>query len=531
MFATNFTMLDWFIMGGYLLAIAAVGVYVNRHVHESADYFVGGRSAGTGLSVASFIGTGLGLVTVVYASMDAFKNGFSYLAIAVLDLGAAFILGVTGFGIAKLRQLNLTTITEYFELRYNRRVRVTAGILCALAGILNMGLFPKMGATFFTYAAGWGNEDATMLINIMSTVLIILVLIYTVSGGMVAVIITDYVQFILLSLGLGLGLYYCMTNSQLGWERIVNTLATEKGEKAFNPFHPDSYGWTFLLWQACVVSTAALCWAPEASRALTTEDVATTKRTFYLGSSGFFARLALPALWGIAAFCFVTQGPEFGDYFSTANLDKPENADRAIASVPLMMGKLFPTGVLGIVMAGLMAAHMSVHDSYLLAWATVISQDVIRPFRRHKPLTDAQNIWITRVCVVVIGLFLIVWGVWYPLPESVWTYMAITGTIYLAGASSALVGGMYWKRASSTGAFFALIGGLFAILALDPVRDPLLRLLDGNADKPIEILRADGIWYSDRTVGLATFIVCAGLFVVGSLLFPDRKEANEGGNA
>ncbi|MFO0947602.1 MAG: sodium:solute symporter family protein [Planctomycetota bacterium] len=520
MFETNFTMLDWAIIAGYLLFIAGVGLYVNRHVHESADYLVGGRSAGTALSVASFIGTGLGLVTVVYASLDAFHNGFSYLAIALLDLAAAFLLGITGFGIAKLRELNLVTITEYFEVRYNRGVRVTAGILCALAGILNMGLFPKMGATFITYASGLGGENPEVLINIMSTGLILLVLVYTVSGGMVAIIITDYLQFVLLSLGLGLGLYFCMTNSMIGWDRIVDTLASEKGEMAFNPFHENSYGWTYLLWQACLVSAAALCWAPEASRALTTEDVVTTKRTFYLGSSGFFARLALPALWGVAAFCFVTHSSEFGDFFSKANLDNPENSDRALASVPLMMGKLFPTGLLGVVMAGLMAAHMSVHDSYLLAWATVISQDIIGPLRKHKPLTDAQNIWVTRVAVVLIATFLITWGIWYPLPKSVWTYMAITGTIYVSGAVAALVGGMYWKAASSTGALLALLGGLFAVLALDPVRNGILGALGQDP--------AHTFWYSDRTVGLGTFVVSILLFVVGSVLFPDRKKTEEG---
>lgn len=531
MFATNFTAVDWVIIAAYLLFIAGFGMYVNRHVHVASDYLVGGRSAGTALSVASFIGTGLGLVTVVYAALEGFNVGFSYLSVALLDLLAAFVLGATGFVIARLRRMNLTTITEYFERRYSRNVRITAGTLCALAGILNMGLFPKMGATFITYAAGLGDEDSTLLINVMSTLLILLVLVYTVSGGMVAIIITDYLQFVLLTVGLGVGLLVCFTNSELGWSHMVEALAKHKGESAFNPVHPESYGWIYLAWQACLVSTAALCWAPEASRALTTEDETTTRRTFYLGSSGFFARLALPVLWGVAAFAFVSQHPDLGEYFSKANLDKPENSERALAAVPLMMGKLLPTGILGILMAGLMAAHMSVHDSYLLAWATVISQDVVGPLRRHKPLTDSQNIWVTRVCVVAIAAFLITWGVWYPLPKSVWEYMSITGTIYLSGAAAALVGGMYWKRASSTGALLALAGGLFAIFALDPVRDAILRFL---ASEPADIAelraRAAG-WYSVRTVGLVTYAGAAVLFVVGSLLFPDRMARTDDAEA
>ena len=86
-------------------------------------------------------------------------------------------------------------------------MRVTGGVICALAGILNMGLFPKMGATFITFATGLGDSagDAELTVNVITSLLIVLVLVYTVLGGMVAVIVTDYVQFVVLSLGLGAG--------------------------------------------------------------------------------------------------------------------------------------------------------------------------------------------------------------------------------------------------------------------------------------------------------------------------------------
>jgi SSS family solute:Na+ symporter len=215
MFETNFTTLDWVLIFSYLIGIALVGVYVNRHVHDADDYLVGGRGAGTALSVASFIGTGLGLVTVVYATVEGFNMGFSYLAIACFDLLGAFLFGISGVVIARLRRMELTTITEFYERRFNRKVRITAGTICALAGILNMGLFPKMGAMFLTYVAGLGNQDpavSAMTVNIITTILILLVLVYTVAGGMIAIIVTDYLQFVLLSLGLGLapGLLLCL---------------------------------------------------------------------------------------------------------------------------------------------------------------------------------------------------------------------------------------------------------------------------------------------------------------------------------
>ena len=133
LFETNFCVIDLQIVLAYLALTVAIGMMVNRHVHSAADYLVGGRCAGASLSIASFIGTGLGLVTLMYASLEGFKNGFSYLFLPVLGLFATVVLGATGWVIAPLRRLKLTTIPEYFQHRYNRRTRVVAGFICALA--------------------------------------------------------------------------------------------------------------------------------------------------------------------------------------------------------------------------------------------------------------------------------------------------------------------------------------------------------------------------------------------------------------
>jgi len=130
------------------------------------------------LSVASFIGTGLGLVTLMYAAMDGFNQGFSFLFVPVLGMIVPLGLGASGFVIGRLRRMKLTTIPEFFEHRFNRRVRVTSGIICALAGILNMGLFPTMGATFITYVTGMGSaEDAWLTVKIVTSLLIVMVLV------------------------------------------------------------------------------------------------------------------------------------------------------------------------------------------------------------------------------------------------------------------------------------------------------------------------------------------------------------------
>ncbi|MBN2566437.1 MAG: sodium:solute symporter family protein, partial [Candidatus Eisenbacteria bacterium] len=103
------------------------------------------------------------------------------------------------------------------------------------------------------------------------------------------------------------------------------------------------------------------------------------------------------------------------------------------------------------------AAFMSTHDSYLLAWSSVLTQDVIAPLKGG--LTTKGRVLLTRVLIVAIGVFLLVWGLWYPLKGTVWVYLAMTGTVYLSGAFAVVTGALYWKKANTPGAVAALICG------------------------------------------------------------------------
>ena len=516
MFDTNFANLDWAIVVIYLIVAVVIGVLVNRFIHNVSDYMVGGRGSGAALNVATYIGTGLGLVTLMYASIDAFQHGFAYVTLALIGAAVGVFLGSTGFVIGRLRELSLTTIPEYFQKRFDRRTRVTVGVICALAGILNMGLFPKMGATFITYAtglgAGEGNEALT--VNIVTSVLIVLVLVYTIAGGMVSVIVTDYLQFIVLSIGLGLGVYYCLSLPDLGWENMVAALSEHRGAKAFNPVADGGYGWLWVVFNIVVFFAASICWAPEASRALTARDQRAARLTFLFGGPGQFIRLAIPALFAVAAFTLFCRDPGLTAYFFP---EGPEGAvSHAGQAMPLLLGKIVPTGILGVLVAGLMAAFMSTHDSYLLCWSSVITRDVVAPLRNEE-LSDRQQISLTRIIVLCVGVFLLAWGIWYPLPDSVWTYMAVTGTIYVSGSVVAIIGGMYWRRASSAGAFAALLCGLVALAGLLPGMEAYKQI------RP-EWLE----WLTGPVIGLITFGCCAIVFVVVSLICPDRPQQEVG---
>ncbi len=506
-FATQFTGFDWVIVAVYVLLIGVLGVKVNRYISGVSSYMVGGRASGWALNTASYIGTELGLVTLMYASIEAFSRGFAYLMIPLIGMIVTYIIGQTGWVINRFRAMELVTVPEFFQERFGPEVRIVGGSIMALAGILNMGLFPKMGATFLTYCTGLATlADAELIVNVVMTLLIILVVVYTVMGGMVAVIITDYLQFVVLSLGLLFALGYMLLADGLGWGDLVEAYSSSKGLAAFNPVHPESYGWSYMVWMVIVFLSIGFAWGPTVSRALTAGSPKVARQTFLIGSPGSFIRLAIPAMFAFGAFVYFSQDAQWvGYFFPEGTSGNPAHGAQAM---PLFLGKLLPAGWVGLIAAGLLAAFMSTHDSYFLCWASVISRDVISPLSR-KSTTPEREIKNARIIVIIIGFFLLLWGLWYELPESVWTYMAITGNIYLTGAVSAILGGIYWKRTSKKGALAAMLGGLLSLAGL--FAEPIQEMIP---------------WLSISVLGLFNYAFCAALLVVFSILFPNAESVN-----
>ena len=124
-------------------------------------------------------------------------------------------------------------------------------------------------------------------------------------------------------------------------------------------------------------------------------------------------------------------------------------------------------------MAGMFAAFMSTHDSYLLAWSGVIVRDVISPIKAALSKTDSKvskdgtwggltserEIYWTRAIVIILAAFLAIFGALYQLPETAFRFMYVTGSIYFSGCVGTIVLGLYWKRANTPGAYCALIFG------------------------------------------------------------------------
>ena len=285
---TNFTSLDWAIVAVYLLISVAIGLMVKRYVTNMAEYVSAGRTVGTCLGIATMTGTELGLVTVMYSAQKGFKGGFAAFHIAVVAGIVTFIIGMTGFIVCRLRQMQVLTIPEFYERRFGRKTRILGGVMLAFGGILNMGLFLKVGSMFIVGITGLSNVGWAL--PAVMTTLLALVLIYTVLGGMLSVIVTDYIQFVVLSFGLIITSILALY--KLGWDNIFGTIVSEMGRKGFDPTVAEgAFGSEYMLWMCFLGLVSCGIWPTAVARALAAESPATVKRQYRWSAVSFLIRL------------------------------------------------------------------------------------------------------------------------------------------------------------------------------------------------------------------------------------------------
>jgi SSS family solute:Na+ symporter len=489
---TNFNwLLDGSIVGLYLLITMVAGLMVRKYVGKVEHFLVAGREMDVYLGIASLAATEFGIVTCMYTAQNGFEKGFAGATPGILMAAAMLVVGLTGFVIKPLRDSGVMTIPELFEKKFGPRIRWAAGVVIVLGGLLNMGVFLRTGGQFLVLVAGL---DVRYL-EIMMTALLLGVAIYTILGGMLSVLVTDFLQFVVMSAGLILVTILILMN--VGWENMVDTVEARYGAGGFNPFINPTMGWEYVVFNLMLNTAAVLTWQTIIARVLAAKDTNTGRKVYTRTSFFFVCRFLIPGIWGIAA--LASLGP----------------VTNTLEAMPTYLSTAVPAGLMGILVAAMLAADMSTDSSYMLTWCSVIYNDILAPFRK-RPWSERKGLFWNRTIIALIGIFLLLYGLWYPLKGDLWTYLGVTGTIYLASISILLIACCYWNRANSWGAAASIF-----ISAVIPITYLVMEQLPSTA----ETARTIGPYYS----GIATYLLSGAAMVVGSLLKPQsgvglRKE-------
>jgi SSS family solute:Na+ symporter len=265
-----------------------------------------------------------------------------------------------------------------------------------------MGVFLRMGGDFLTTIFGLPPG----YLELMMTIILLIVAVYTILGGMLSVLVTDYMQFVVMSAGLLFATI--LVFYQFDWTTLTNNLNQTYGRAAFNPFEGNSYGIDRIFLDILLAVASILTWQTTISRVLAAKDSRTGQQIYQATSPFFLIRFIIPAFLGIGALY----------YFSLIGV-QPE---REILALPSFLAIVLPTGILGILIAGMLAADMSTNSSYMLAWSSVIYNDIMEPIHRRK-WSDKIGIRANRILVALIGIFLLIYGLWYPMKGDLWVYL------------------------------------------------------------------------------------------------------------
>ncbi len=490
---TNFNwLLDGSIVGFYLLITMAAGIYVRKYVGKVDDFLVAGREMNVYLGIASLAATEFGIVTCMYTAEAGYRYGFAGATPGIAMALSMLVIGYTGFCIKPLRDSGVITIPQLIEGQFGPRVRWAAGVVIVLGGLLNMGVFLRIGGQFLVRIIGLNAPSFNLFgfqvgyLETMMTVLLVGVATYTILGGMLSVLITDFLQFVVMSIGLIAVTVLILVN--VGWEKLVTTVETTHGAGGFNPFVNSELGWPYVVFQVLLNFAAVLTWQTTIARVLAAKDSATGQSIYVRTSFFFVCRFLIPGIWGIAAL---------------ATVGKVTNT---LEAMPTFLSTFVPAGLMGLCIAAMLAADMSTDSSYMLTWGSVIYNDIMAPFRKV-PWSEKKGLFVNRTIIALIGIFLLFYGLWYPLEGDAWTYLGITGTIYLASISVLLISCCYWKRANSWGATASII-----VAAVIPATFLVLDKTSATKDLAKQI----GPYYS----GIAAYVGSALAMIVFSLLKP-----------
>ncbi|MCY2928361.1 MAG: sodium:solute symporter family protein [Planctomycetota bacterium] len=504
--------IDGSIVGLYLIATMVAGIMVRKYVGKVEHFLMAGREMNVYLGIASLAATEFGIVTCMSQAQNGYAYGFAGSTPGICQAVAMMLIGLTGFCIKPLRDSGVTTIPEMFEKRFGPRIRWAAGVVIVLGGLLNMGMFLRMGGDFLVNIVGYSAANAdpsagpamqfitTHALELTMTVLLLAVAVYTILGGMLSVLVTDFLQFVVMSVGLIAVTVLILVN--VGWDKLVTTVDTKYGSGAFNPFANPLLGWSYVLFQILLNTAATLTWQTTIQRLLASKDTRTGRRIFTGTSFFFVCRFLIPGLWGMAAL---------------AMLAPSDVGDKTLLAMPKFLATVVPVGLMGLLVAAMLAADMSTDSSYMLTWGSVIYNDILAPFRKNRPpVSEKRGILYNRLIVALIGVFLLIYGLWYEMKGNLWDYLTITGTIYLASMSVLLVACCYWKRANNWGAAAAIVVG-----AIIPVAFLVLEknwMVTNAAKKEVSWLSENGI--TSAIAGLAAFGCAIAAMIVGSLLKP-----------
>ena len=463
----NLTLVDWSIALVSVIILFFVVRLTKNLVKSVADFLSAGRAAGRYLITISQGIVIVGAITIVGQWEVNYVAGFTLQWWQFTMALVLVIITVSGWVLYRFRQTRALTIAQFLEMRYNKKFRIFAGILAFISGILNYGIFPLVTSTFLIYFCGLPLSFEIIGINIPTFPVVMVVILsislyFVFTGGQIAVLLTDFIQGVVANVGFIAIIIFCLMF--VNWDQIYQAVITApKDASLINPYKtsktPDFNFWFFLINVVGLIYTK-LSWQGQQGFNSSAKSAHEAKMGDVLGNLRNIPRILFMLFIPIVAYT-VLHHTDFSSIANQVNSVLGNISDTSIQNqlrTPLILAQALPVGLKGLFLVLMLYATFSTDVSYMHSWGSIFIQDVIVPFRK-KPIEPEQHLKILRYSTIGVTIFIFFFSLLFPLKQYIFLYFAVTAAIFTGGAGAVIIGGLYWKRGTTTAAWSSLIIG------------------------------------------------------------------------
>ncbi len=480
---TSFTIIA--IVVAYLGMLLFIGWYCSRRIKSNEDFLLAGRGVGpimlAGTLAATEIGGGstLGVVEKAYGSW-----GLSALWY-VTAMGVTCI--VLAIFAAQLRESMVKTIPEYFRRRYDRSSGLFTAIIMLIPLVgLTAVQFIASGVVFST-VMGWDYTTSTIIFAIV-------VIMYSVMGGMWSVTLTDFVQMILIVVGIGIALPFGL-DLVGGWGEVVAHTDPKRMSLTEGVGIPSIIGLVIMYTTSFVVGQEAV------QRIYTARTKAVAVGGALLAAFIFLGFSFIPAVLGLICKTAVDKGIIDGAIITA-------KGTRYV--LPVLAMNSMPQWVVGLLFAGIVSATMSSASGDLLGAGSIIANDIYRVY--INPKADEKTLLrLVRGTVLVVGIL----GILIALAntKAIIDLLVFTFTFRAGGSFMPYLFGHFWPKASRAGAWASLLSGSLVVVLVDKTIPNFMGF------KPLDFWGLDAI--------IVALGVSAVAYALCSILMPPKKPGVE----
>lgn len=426
----------------YLLVTIAIGLLAAKRVKNSADFAVAGRHLPLAMIVTTTFATWFGSETVLGIPAKFVNSGLNGVVEDPFGAGSCLIL-VGVFFAAKLYRMNLLTISDYYRERYGRSVEVVCSVIIMVSylGWVSAQV-TALGLVFNLLSGGSISLSLGMVLGVVS------ILAYTLFGGMWSVAVTDFMQMIILVVGLATIAVFA--GQQAGGADKVLDLAVSQDLFKFWP-EPNFKDVIFFFSAAITMMLGSIPQQDVFQRVMSANSEHAATKGPILGGVFYIFFAFVPMFLVVSAMLIM---PEKAMQLMQ---DDPQKV------LPTLVMEHMPFAMQVLFFGALLSAIKSCASATLLAPSVTFTENIWRQFYPHS--SDRQELRAMRITVLVFSALVLVYATAMQ-GSSIYEMVSGAYQVTLVGAFVPLVFGLYWPRATTQGAVLSIAAGLSVWLAL-----------------------------------------------------------------